>query len=138
MLQHRVNYNGADITATEIEPLLVSSDPNFRPSDLEIGGDGALYVSDWHNVLIGHMQHNMRDPNRDHEHGRIYRVTAKGRKLLEPARLKEKPVAEVCQHLLDPTNSVRYRARIEMSGRDTSEVVATIEKFAAGLTPKNT
>lgn len=137
VLQHRVNYNGADIKATEIEPLLVSSDPNFRPSDLEIGGDGALYVSDWHNVLIGHMQHNMRDPNRDHEHGRIYRITAKGRKLLEPARLKEKPVAEVCQHLLAPTNSVRYRARIEMSGRDTSEVVSTIEKFAAGLTPQN-
>jgi plastocyanin len=137
VLQHRVNYNGADITATEIEPILVSSDPNFRPSDLEIGGDGALYVSDWHNVLIGHMQHNMRDPNRDHEHGRIYRVTAKGRKLLKPARLKEKPVAEVCKHLLSPTNSVRYRARIEMSGRDTSEVVAMIKTFTARLSPRN-
>ena len=137
LLQHRVNYNGADITATEIEPIVVSSDPNFRPSDLEIGGDGAIYISDWHNALIGHMQHNMRDPNRDHEHGRIYRVTAKGRDLLKPARMQGKPVADVCEYFLEPTNSVRYRARLEMSGRNTPEVAAAIEKFAAGLTPRN-
>ena len=78
VLQHEVKYNGADITAEEIEPILYSSDPTFRPSDIEVGGDGALYVSDWSNALIGHMQHNMRDPNRDAQHGRIYRVTYEG------------------------------------------------------------
>ena len=36
--------------------------------------DGALYISDWHNVIIGHMQHNIRDPKRDHNHGRVYRM----------------------------------------------------------------
>ncbi len=109
VLQHEVNYDGADITATEIEPILVSSDPNFRPSDVEMGGDGALYVSDWHNTLIGHMQHNMRDPNRDHEHGRIYRVTATGRPLDKPAKMKGKPIAEVCQQFL------RSRQRCSLS-----------------------
>ena len=33
------------------------------------------YVSDWQNVIIGHMQHNVRDPNRDDKHGRIFRVS---------------------------------------------------------------
>ena len=59
------------------------TDPNFRPSDLKIGPDGALYFIDWHNPIIGHMQHNLRDPSRDREHGRIYRVTYEGRQLLE-------------------------------------------------------
>ena len=81
--QHKVNYNGADISAVEVEPIVSSSDPNFRPSDMEIGGDGALYITDWHNALIGHMQHNMRDPNRDHAHGRVYRVTYEGRPLVD-------------------------------------------------------
>ncbi len=53
--QLEVKYNGADITATEIEPIVVSSDPNFRPTDIEVGGDGAIYISDWCNTLIGHM-----------------------------------------------------------------------------------
>ena len=127
VLQHEVHYNGADITATEIEPILVSSDPNFRPSDVKVGGDGALYVADWSNAIIGHMQHNMRDPNRDHEHGRIYRgVTAKGRPLLKPLKLKGKPIPEVCQAFFAKENSNRYRARLELSGRETQDVVASV------------
>ena len=38
------------------------------------------------------MQHNIRDPNRDHSHGRIYRVTYPGRPLLKPAKMKGKPI----------------------------------------------
>ena len=136
VLQHEVKYNGADITATEIEPILVSSDPNFRPSDVEVGGDGALYVADWHNSLIGHMQHNMRDPNRDHEHGRIYRVTAEGRQLSTPAKMKGKPISEVCENFFSQANSVRYRARLELSGRDSDDVAQQVQAFADGLNPK--
>jgi hypothetical protein len=39
-----------------------SDDPNFRPTDAEFGADGALYIADWQNAIIGHMQHNIRDP----------------------------------------------------------------------------
>ena len=137
VLQHEVHYDGADITATEIEPIVVSSDPNFRPSDLEIGGDGAMYISDWHNVLIGHMQHNMRDPNRDHKHGRIYRVTYAGRPLLTPAKMKGQPILNVCKHFFAQENGTRYRARLELSGRETEKVVARVTDFAAGLNPRN-
>ena len=135
VLQHEVRYDGADITAEEIEPILYSSDPNFRPSDVEVGGDGALYVSDWHNTLIGHMQHNMRDPNRDHEHGRIYRVTAKGRPLSEPAKMKGKPIADVCQHFFAKANSERYRARLELTGRELEKVTQEVQSFADSLNP---
>lgn len=122
VLNHEVKYHGAEITAEEVEPILVSSDPNFRPTDVEVGSDGALYVSDWANALIGHMQHNMRDPNRDHEHGRIIRVTAEGRPLLQPVKVKGKPIAEVADAFYAKENSTRYRARIELSGRDSEAV----------------
>ena len=135
VLQHEVKYNGAEITATEVEPILVSSDPNFRPTDVEVAGDGALYVSDWSNAIVGHMQHNMRDPNRDHEHGRIYRVTAKDRPLLKALKLKGKPISEVCQAFFAKENSTRYRARLELSGRETKDAVAAVASFAKGLDP---
>ena len=135
VLQHEVKYDGAGITATEIEPILVSADPNFRPTDVEIGGDGALYVSDWCNTLIGHMQHNMRDPNRDHKHGRIYRVTYKGRETLKPVKMKGKPIADVCENFFAKENSTRYRARLELSGRETEEALAQVNAFAAKLSP---
>ena len=65
---------------TEVEPILSSTDQNFRPVDLKIGPDGAIYFVDWQNPIIGHMQHNFRDPSRDRTHGRIYRVTYEGRR----------------------------------------------------------
>ena len=129
VLQLEVKYNGAEIRAEEIEPILVSSDPNFRPTDVEIGADGALYVSDWSNAIIGHMQHNMRDPNRDREHGRVYRVTAKDRPLLKPIKLKNKPISEVLQAFYARENSARYRARLELSGRETAEVTAALASW---------
>ncbi|MCA9197803.1 MAG: HEAT repeat domain-containing protein, partial [Planctomycetales bacterium] len=138
VLQHEVKYDGADITAEEVEPIVYSSDPNFRPSDLEVGGDGALYVADWSNALIGHMQHNMRDPNRDHEHGRIYRVTYEGRDLLQPVKLKNKPIPEVLNALFAKENGVRYRARLELSGRQTEDVLADVAKFVGKLNPEKT
>ena len=69
--------------ADELEPIVFSSDPNFRPTDVEIAPDGSMYFVDWQNPIIGHLQHNLRDPNRDKTHGRIYRVTYEGRPLLE-------------------------------------------------------
>lgn len=135
VLQHEVKYDGADITAVEVEPILFSSDQMFRPTDVEVGGDGALYVSDWSNVLIGHMQHNMRDPNRDRAHGRIYRVTAKGRALNTPLKLKGKPIAEVCRAFFRKQNSARYRARLELSGRDAEEIVREVGAWASRLDP---
>ena len=78
-----VTVTNADGSKTEDRSrgLLMSGDKNFRPSDAIFAPDGSLYFSDWHNVIIGHMQHNVRDPNRDHAHGRIYRMTAIGRPL---------------------------------------------------------
>jgi putative heme-binding domain-containing protein len=136
VLQHTVSFDGADINATEIEPLLLSSDPNFRPSDIEVAGDGALYIADWCNPIVGHMQHNIRDPNRDHSHGRIYRMTAKGRDLVPPRKMKGKPLPEVLSAFYAKDNGTRYRARLELSGRKTDEVVAALANWTKTIEPK--
>ena len=145
VLQHEVKYNGADITAVEIEPIVFSSDPNFRPTDVEIGGDGALYVSDWCNVLIGHMQHNIRDPNRDHTHGRILRLTVKNRLLQQPVKIAGEPIESLLENLKHPVNGVRHRTRVELSGRDSDAVIAAGgepsrtdagSRNSTGLTPR--
>ena len=131
-----VQYDGADITAVEVDPLISSTDPNFRPSDVEIGGDGALYFTDWHNALIGHMQHNMRDPNRDHTHGRVYRITYKDQPLVKPAKLRGKPIAEVLQAFYARENATRYRARLELTSRQPDEIREQVGAWASQLDPQ--
>lgn len=51
----------------------------FRPSDVVIGTDGAIYVSDWFDSMVG--GHRMTDTI---GRGRIYRITPKGKTLTAP------------------------------------------------------
>ncbi|MBO6576783.1 MAG: hypothetical protein JJ896_14235 [Rhodothermales bacterium] len=123
------------VTGTETADLMVTDDLNFRPSDFEIGDDGALYVADWANAIIGHMQHNIRDPNRDHEHGRIYRFANPERALAEPPGLAGASVAELLEALEHPVNGVRRRARVELSARPDAAVLDAAREWVAGLDP---
>jgi len=122
--------SNGDVQGTQIEDLLVSKkDRNFRPTDFEIGDDGALYVSDWQNVIIGHMQHNVRDPNRNKTHGRIYRIKAKGRPLMEHVKVVGQPIPALLDLLKHSTYNVRLRARFELSSRETDEVIQATQEW---------
>jgi len=113
--------------------LVKGDDKNFRPVDMEFAPDGSLYLVDWHNVLIGHMQHNARDPYRDHVHGRIYRITYPSRPLVEPAKVDGASIDELLANLTLPEYRTRYRTRRELRGRDADEVLAKLSTWAAGL-----
>ena len=132
-----VTKDNGDGTKTEDKSrgLLMSGDKNFRPSDAIFGADGALYVADWHNVIIGHMQHNVRDPNRDHKHGRIYRVTATGRPLQKSVAIAGQPIPALLENLKNAADSVRHRTRVELSGRDTKEVIAATHSWLKQFDP---
>jgi len=119
--------------AIEVEPIVSSSDANFRPADLKMGPDGALYFTDWQNPIIGHMQHNLRDPSRDRIHGRVYRVVMDGKPLVKPTPIAGRPVPELVSLLADPTDRVRCRTRLELSGRPEAEVVPAVKAWLAKL-----
>ncbi len=137
ILQYKVEDRDASIAATEVEPILSSTDPNFRPSDIKIGPDGAIWFIDWHNPIIGHLQHAIRDPMRDRTHGRIYRVTYEGNELLKPVKIAGEPLDKLLDVLKEPEDRVRYRARIELGGRKTNEVMTALTKWVAALDPKD-
>jgi len=104
--------------------LIKSTDKHFRPVDPQIGPDGALWFGDWANPLIGHMQYSQRDPNRDHVHGRIYRLVYKKRPLVAPETQAGKSTAEVLEQLKSPEWRTRYRARADLQARPRGEVLA--------------
>src|SRR5205807_1370513 len=123
---------GGSLSGQELEPMLSSSDPNFRPVDCKTGPDGALYFIDWQNPIIGHMQHNLRDPNRDREHGRIYKVTYEGRQLSQSPKIAGEPIEKLLELLKHPEDRVRYRAKIELSGRDSEKVRSAVLAWING------
>jgi glucose/arabinose dehydrogenase/lysophospholipase L1-like esterase len=136
ILRYKLNEKGSGIAAVEQEPIVFADtkkDQNFRPSDIEIGPDGAIYFLDWQNPIIGHLQHHLRDPSRDHTHGRVYRVTYEGRPLLTPPAIFGQSVAKLLDLLKDTNYRVQYRAKIELSAHKSEEVIPAVNSWVAAL-----
>ena len=132
----KVEQDGSGLKGETIEKL-VSADPaelpTFRPICVDVGPDGAIYFCDWSQTIIGHLQHHLRDPNRDHQHGRIYRITYNGRPLLKPVKIDGQPIPALLDILKLPENDTRTLAKIELGKHDSAEVVGAVKKWAAAL-----
>jgi mono/diheme cytochrome c family protein/glucose/arabinose dehydrogenase len=131
--QHAIQDDGTGWKTSYRHDLLKSTDGNFRPADLEFAPDGSLYVLDWENVLIGHMQHNARDPLRDHVHGRIFRITYPSRPLVQPAKVEGASVAVLLENLKLPELRSRYRSRRELRSHPQTEVLPAVQAWVAKL-----
>ena len=133
IMRYKIEPDGGSYKGTELEPIISSTDPNFRPSDMKVGPDGAIYLIDWHNPIIGHMQHNLRDPSRGRSHGRIYRIIHEGRPLAKSPTIAGEPIALLLEVLKHPTERVRYAARNELGSRKSGEVLAAAKVWIARL-----
>jgi putative heme-binding domain-containing protein len=111
---------------------LVSSDPWFRPVDLSVGPDGAVYVADWYDIHLSHASPVNRSqwymPSR--EDGRIWRVAVKGSnpdfKLHQP--LEKQSSLELVK-LLDHPNSFPRRELWPILGeRHDRDLIPVLEK----------
>ena len=133
----KVTEEGSGLKGQTMEDLISSSDPNFRPSAISTGPDGAIYFTDWHNPIIGHMQHHIRDPNRDHGHGRVYRITYQGRPLLKQPKIHGQSISALLALLKEPENQIRELARIELGKHDSSKVITAVKKWVSSLDQKD-
>ena len=131
--------DGASLKGETLLPNLIETDKekagNFRPSGVAVAPDGSLYVMDWSQMLIGHLQHHLRDPNRDHQHGRLYRITYPSRPLLTPKKIDGESVENLLALLTEHEDNVRQRAKIELHKHDSAQVIAATQKWAKQFDP---
>jgi len=114
----RREWRGSTPVAVEAPDFLVSDDPWFRPVDLQMGPDGALYVADFYNRIIGHYEVALDHPGRDRTSGRIWRIAPPG--AAKPAKARDLRVADAAALLAaldDPNPVIRMRALDELTDR---------------------
>jgi putative heme-binding domain-containing protein len=127
-----INDKDSAYITKELPDVMRTTNVTFRPIDVKLGPDGALYVADWSNPIIQHGEVDFRDPRRDHEHGRIWRVTYKGRPLVKAPKKDERP-ADWLEDLSSPNNFTRHRAQRLLS-ENRKSIAGDLTRWTAAQT----
>jgi len=130
---HKFEDAGSGFKTTQLPKLLKSSNAAFRPVDVSVGPDGAMYAADWFNPIIGHYQASYADPRRDKAHGRIWRITAKDRPTVKQPNLAAMKPAELLGQLKSPERWTRYQAKRLLFDKPANEVLKAADEFVAKL-----
>ncbi len=125
--------NGSSFASKPQPDLIRTRYQAFRPIDIKMGPDGAIYIADWYNPIINHGEVDFRDPRRDHTRGRIWRVTAKNRPLVDRPRLLDATVPQLLGALKAPEDWTRHFARRVLKDRGRAEVEPALVAWVKGL-----
>lgn len=127
----RLTDQGSSYLSTQLADLVSSSHGAFRPIDVKMGPDGAIYVADWYNPIIQHGEVDFRDPRRDHTHGRIWRITFEGRPLDKAPKISGVSESELVAQLSSDSAWARNAATVELRSRPAENVLAALDKASA-------
>jgi putative heme-binding domain-containing protein len=129
----KLQDDGSTFASREMGEVIKSNHPAFRPIDVKMGPDGALYIADWYNPIIQHGEVDFRDPRRDKTHGRIWRVTAKGRPLVARPKLVEASIPQLLEYLESPEQWTRQQARRVLKEHGAELVSKPLHTWVEGL-----
>ncbi|MFT5470314.1 MAG: azurin [Verrucomicrobiales bacterium] len=134
---HKWNETEFGFEEEYVSDLIFSTNLSFIPVDLRSGPRGAMYVCDWYNPVKGHAQYSLRDPRRDRESGRIWRIVPKDATLTDPPKIADEPIGKLLEILKAPQYRYRYWAKRDLRERDPAEVKVALDKFVAALDPED-
>ena len=126
----RLVPHGATFRTIDEEDLIASSDRWFRPVWTGVGPDGAVYLADWYDTRLSHV--NPVD-DWDKQRGRLYRIRPEGMKLgLKPFDLTQAPADALIGLLSHRNEWIRKQAVLEIGWRQLKETIPALRRMTAG------
>ncbi|MEO6219234.1 MAG: PVC-type heme-binding CxxCH protein, partial [Ginsengibacter sp.] len=132
--RNSIHWEGSSPVSEKEPDFLVSSDPWFRPVNIKLGPDGAMYVADFYNKIIGHYEVDLDNPGRDRKSGRIWKITYVGDKNKTPQKIKNWATAslpELISNLNHPQLSLRMIIANQVYDRFGQKAVAPLRQAIA-------
>ena len=133
IVRFKIEDSGAGYVTKEMPDLVRTPNATFRPIDVKLGPDGALYIADWSNPIIQHGEVDFRDPRRDKKHGRIWRVAAKGRPLNKVPDFSKLGTRKLLNQLLSGNEFNRKKASRMLTERGVKKTQRPLDKWTGDL-----
>jgi putative heme-binding domain-containing protein len=126
--------DGSTFRTRDLGYPVTSDDKWFRPVDIKLGPDGALYVCDWYDRQVNHYRNH--EGQMDASNGRIYRLRAKD---WSPKRATDlsRATSRGMSHLLqNPNRHIRQTAQRLIAenrtlARDSDDLIGAASSQAA-------
>ncbi len=133
----KLDTHGSTLLVNSQPDFITCDDGWFRPVDVKLGPDGALYVADFYNAVIGHYEVPLNNPRRDREKGRVWRIvyTGEGATPHSATNLSQVELPFLVEALGSPNITVRTLATNELIDRFGKSAVAPVKR--AIMTSKN-
>jgi putative heme-binding domain-containing protein len=113
VVESDIEPDGSTFKTVDLGYPVTTSDQWFRPVDIKLGPDGAIYLADWYDEQVNHYRNS--EGNIDKSNGRIYRLKAKGAKPIKPFDLGKLSTQELVD-LLGHTNKWFRQEALQLIG----------------------
>lgn len=127
--RNTIHWEGSSPVSKRDGDFLVTTDPWFRPVNIKVGPDGAMYVADFYNKIIGHYEVGLNNPGRDRKSGRIWKITYVGDKSQigkKPTNWAKASLPELISNLNYPQLSLRMLIANQIFDRFGKEAVPSL------------
>ncbi|MFY0598105.1 MAG: c-type cytochrome [Cyclobacteriaceae bacterium] len=125
-----VEPSGSTFRCIDDEKILETEDHWFRPVDIKAGPDGSIYLADWNDSRLSHV--DPRDTWKKST-GRIYKLRSKQSPKIKPFDLSKYSNEELTELLSHPNKWFRQQALRQFGDRkDQSAVPKLIELLRSG------
>ena len=129
----RLEPEASGYISKQLPDVITTTHRAFRPVDLKMGPDGALYLADWYNPIINHGEVDFRDPRRDTQHGRIWRLIAKNTPAVNRPDIEGATIQQLVEMLRAPERWTVETARRQLALRDRPAVAVAVRQWVGKL-----
>jgi putative heme-binding domain-containing protein len=122
-----IDPDGSTFKTYDVGHPVTTSDQWFRPVDIKVGPDGAIYIADWYDQQVNHYRNS--EGHIDKSNGRIYRLKAKGAKPIKPFDLGKLSTQELVDELGNSNKWFRREALQLIGDRKDASVVPRLRNM---------
>jgi putative membrane-bound dehydrogenase-like protein len=124
-----ITPEGSTFATRDLQRVVTSSDSWFRPVDIKLGPDGAIYIADWYDRQVTHTRN--QEGNIDVGTGRIYRLKARNANPLRPFDLGASSNAQLIELLSHTNEWFRQTALRLLNDRRDPSLTPKLERLVS-------